>query len=251
MSGFSIIQTHFKNQLPKEAHFWRFEDHIRGFSIVLHFFCMGGLLLLVFYSVSYICKKYRIMNRISTIVLTALLLSTSFHSVAQSAEEMKAYQNYMTPGDMHKWMAGHVGTWEAEVSTWMDPSAPPSKSKATDVVTMAMNGLFQIGQFSTSMMGMPMTGQSTLGYNNATKMFVMSWIDNFSSGMVTMTGVYDEKTKTLSLKGKQTDPVTGTDSDIRQENKFIDEHTYTMAMYGVGPGGKEMKFMEGTFKRKK
>jgi hypothetical protein len=183
--------------------------------------------------------------------LFGMVLIAGVSVTAQSAEEMKAFQNYMTPGNMHKWMAGHVGTWEAEVSIWMDPAAPPSKSKATDVVTMAMNGLFQIGQFSSSMMGMPMTGQSTLGYNNVTKMFVLSWIDNFGSGMVNMTGVYDEKAKTLSLKGKQTDPMTGGESDIRQENKFIDEDTYTMTMYGAGPGGKEMKFMEGTFKRKK
>jgi Protein of unknown function (DUF1579) len=191
------------------------------------------------------------MKKIITLLLTTLLLGVSINIIAQNADEMKAWQNYMTPGDMHKWLAKHTGTWEAEVSTWMDPSAPPSKSKATDVVTMKMGGLFQIGNFSTNMMGMPMTGQSTLGYNNASKKFVLSWIDNMGSGMVTMTGSYDEKTKTLSLKGKQTDPMTGADSDIRQENKYIDDDTYTMAMYGAGPNGKEMKFMEGTFKRKK
>lgn len=191
------------------------------------------------------------MKKIASIVLSALLLTTSMNTIAQSAEEMKKYQDYMTPGAMHQWMAKHAGTWEAEVSTWMDPSAPPSKAKATDMVTMTMNGLFQVGNFSSSMMGMPMTGQSTLGYNNATKMFVLSWIDNFSSGIISMTGTYDEKTKTLSLKGKQTDPISGKDTDIRQENKFIDDDTYTMTMYGAGMDGKEMKFMEGTFKRKK
>ena len=191
------------------------------------------------------------MKKIASFVLSALLLTTSVNTIAQSAEEMKKYQDYMTPSAMHQWMAKHAGTWEAEVSTWMDPSAPPSKAKATDVVTMAMNGLFQVGNFSSSMMGMPMTGQSTLGYNNATKMFVLSWIDNFSSGIISMTGTYDEKTKTLSLKGKQTDPISGKDTDIRQENKFIDDDTYTMTMFGAGMDGKEMKFMEGTFKRKK
>jgi Protein of unknown function (DUF1579) len=173
------------------------------------------------------------------------------NTYAQNADPMKAWQEFMTPGAMHKWMATHVGTWEAEVSQWMDPTAAPTKSKATDVVTMSMNGLYQVGNFSSNMMGMPMMGQSTLGYDNAKKMFVMSWIDNLGSGIVYMTGTYDEKTKTLSLKGKQTDPMTGHDSDIRQENKFIDDNTYVMAMYGAGMDGKEMKFMEGTFKRKK
>jgi Protein of unknown function (DUF1579) len=66
-----------------------------------------------------------------------------------------------------------------------------------------------------------------------------------------MSGTYDEATKTLSLKGTQTDPMTGKDSEIREEMKMIDDNTYTMTMYGAGMDGKEMKFMEGTFKKKK
>lgn len=191
------------------------------------------------------------MKRIIIIVCTVLTTVLCQHAQAQNADPMKAWQEFMTPGAMHKWLAKQTGTWEAEVSQWMDPSAPPAKSKATDVVSMAMNGLYQVGDFSSTMMGMPMMGRSTLGYDNAKKLFVLSWIDNLGSGIVYMTGTYDEKTKTLSLKGKQTDPMSGKDTDIRQENKYIDDDTYTMAMYGLGMDGKEMKFMEGTFKRKK
>jgi hypothetical protein len=148
-------------------------------------------------------------------------------------------------------LANEAGTWEGEVSQWMDPSAPPNKMKATNVVTMSMNGLFQIGNFSTNMMGMPMSGQSTVGYDNAKKMFVLSWIDNLGSGIVRMTGTYDEATKTINMRGTQTDPMTGKDSDIREEIKWHDNDSYTMSMFGAGPDGAEMKFMEGTFKRKK
>ncbi len=191
------------------------------------------------------------MKRITLIACT-LIVSTIFQNLnAQNADPMKAYQDFMTPGTMHKWLSKQVGTWEAEVSQWMDPSAPPTKAKATDVVSMTMNGLYQVADFSSKMMGMPMMGHSTLGYDNAKKQFVLSWIDNFGSGIVYMTGTYDEKTKTLSLKGKQTDPISGKDTDIRQENKYIDDDTYTMTMYGAGMDGKEAKFMEGTFRKKK
>jgi hypothetical protein len=190
------------------------------------------------------------MKKMIVAFLTVLLSIVTVHVSAQTEAEMKAWQNFMTPGEMHKWMAGHVGTWEAEVSSWMGPGEP-IKSKATDVVTMAMNGLYQVGSFSSVMMGMPFNGQSTLAYDNAKKLFVLTWIDNFGSGIIFMTGMYDEKTKTLHFKGKQTDPMTGKDSEIRQEQVFIDDDTYTMTMYGAGPDGKEMKFMEGKFKRKK
>ena len=66
-----------------------------------------------------------------------------------------------------------------------------------------------------------------------------------------MTGTYNEATKTLSLNGHQTDFMTAKDSDIREEMVMIDDNTYKMTMYGTGFDGKEMKFMEGTFKKKK
>lgn len=162
----------------------------------------------------------------------------------------KAMKDFSTPGDMHKWMAKFNGTWEATVVGFMDPSKPDS-SKATNTNSMIMNGLYQMGKFSGRMMGRPFEGQSTMAYDNAKKMFVNTWIDNLGSGIIVMTGTYDEKTKTLNLKGQQTDPMSGKDSDIREELTMIDDDSYTLAMYGTGMDGKEAKFMEGTFKRRK
>jgi hypothetical protein len=190
------------------------------------------------------------MKKIILVFFTVLLNTITVHVSAQSEADMKAWQEFMTPGEMHKWMAKQVGTWEAEVSSWMGPG-DPVKSKATDVVTMSMNGLYQVGNFSSIMMGMPFQGQSTLGYDNGKKQFVLTWIDNFGSGIIMMQGNYDEKTRTLTLNGKQTDPVTGKDANIRQVNVYHNEDSYTATMYGNGPDGNEMKFMEATYKRKK
>ncbi|HTD94185.1 MAG TPA: DUF1579 domain-containing protein [Chitinophagaceae bacterium] len=172
-------------------------------------------------------------------------------AMPDTAAMMKAWNDFKTPGKMHQWLSSSVGTWDSELSQWMSPTDPPMKSKATTTITMGFKGLYQFSKFTGSMMGQPFEGQSTLGYDNAKKMFVNSWIDNSGSGIVYMTGNYDEATKTLNLKGKQTDPVTGKDSDIREELTVIDDDTQRMAMYGTGMDGKEMKFMEGVFKRRK
>ncbi len=167
-----------------------------------------------------------------------------------SATMMKAWMDFMTPGDMHKWMAKSAGTWTGEVSTWMDPSAPPMKSTATIVHKMAMNGLYQMGDYKGTMMGQPFMGHSILAYDNAKKEFINTWVDNMGSGIVVMRGTWDDGTKTLRLKGMQTNPVDGKDTELREENKFIDDNTQMMTMYGAGMDGKEMKLMEATFKRK-
>ncbi len=201
------------------------------------------------------------MNKIKLMLCVVLLTATLQSSFAQTepvsaviteaGDPAQAWKNFMTPNENHKMLAREEGTWEGEVSQWMDPSAPPTKAKATNVVTMTMDGLYQMGEFSCTMMGMAMKGKSTVGYDNAKKMFVSTWIDNMGSGIVKMTGTYDEKTKTVSMKGTQTDPMTGKDTEIREEILYHDEKSYTMTMYGVNMDGKEMKFMEGTFKKVK
>lgn len=173
-------------------------------------------------------------------------------SAAMAAME-KAWMDFATPSDMHKWMAKSAGTWSSDsVAQWMDPAEPPTYNKASSVEKVIMNGLYMEGEFTSNMMGMPMTGKSLTGYDKAKKKFVTSWIDNMGSGIVRMEGTYDEASKTLNMKGKQSDPVSGGETDIRQEQKWIDDNTYTLTMYGTGHDGKtEQKFMQGTFKRKK
>ena len=167
-----------------------------------------------------------------------------------SAAMMKAWMDFKTPGDMHKWMASTSGTWTGEVSNWMDPAAPPTKGNATMVNKTVLSGLYQTGTYSGTMMGMPFEGMSTMGYDNSKKLFISTWADNMGSGIIYMTGTMDPATKTLTMSGKQTDPMTGKDSDIRQVTTFVDDNTQKLEMYGTGMDGKEMKFMEGTFKRK-
>lgn len=163
----------------------------------------------------------------------------------------KAWMAFSTPGDMHKWMEKTNGTWEADVSSWMAADAPPTTSKAVNVQSSVLGGRYVSGKFTGSMMGQPFNGMSLMGYDNAKKMFVSTWVDDMGSGIVHMTGTYNEATKTLSLKGHQTDFMTGKDSDLREELVMIDDNSYKMTMYGAGFDGKEMKFMEGTFKKKK
>ena len=157
---------------------------------------------------------------------------------------------FFTPGPMHKWLASFTGTWEADVISYMDPTKPDTAT-LTQTYAMILNGLYQEAKLTGMMMGMPFEGRSLNGFDNAKKKFQTTWMDNFSSGFTYMTGNYDSTTKTMNLEGTQTNPSTGKDMGIREVMKIIDDNTYTLEMYGDGPGGKEIKFMEGTFKRKK
>ena len=183
--------------------------------------------------------------------LIAFLFSNT-HAKAQmdSAAMNKAMQDFATPGKMHKWLASLNGNWEATVIGYSNP-AKPDTSKVSQSYSMTLNGLYQEGKLTGNMMGMAFEGRSITGFDNAKKEFVSTWIDNLGSGIIVMNGSYDESAKTMNLKGTQSNPVTGKDSGIREVMKILDDNTYILEMYGDGPDGKEIKFMEGTFKRKK
>jgi hypothetical protein len=166
-----------------------------------------------------------------------------------SATMMKAWQDFMTPGDMHKWLAKWDGTWTGEVTSYMGAEGQPSKSTATMTNKMIMNGLYQMSDYSGTMMGQPFQGHGILAYDNAKKEFVNTWIDNMGSGVLVMRGSLDTTNNVLSIKGTQTDPVTGKDAMIREEVRFIDDNTHSFTMWGE-MNGKEHKFMDATFKRK-
>ena len=166
-----------------------------------------------------------------------------------SASMMKALQDYMTPGEVHKMLAKSNGTWNEDVTTWMDPSKPPIKSKATAVNKMILGGRYQQSTHTGSMMGMPFEGVGTVGFDNAKKMLVSTWVDNMGTGVMYMEGAYDSTTHTINFKGKMIDPMTGKDTDFRETFTMMDDNNQKIEMFAT-QGGKEMKSMEIVLKRK-
>ncbi len=164
---------------------------------------------------------------------------------------MKAWMEYMTPGDFHKEMAKWDGEWTEEMLLWMTPGGEPQKQTSSCVNKMIMGGRYQTSTHTGNFNGMPFEGVSTTGYDNAKKKFVSTWVDNMGTGIMVMEGLWNDNTKTLEMNGKQTDPSTGKEMDVRETFKVIDDNTHKMEMYMKPAGGAEYKSMEITFKRKK
>ena len=176
---------------------------------------------------------------------------TETYTMPDSATMMKNWQEYMTPGDMHKMMASWDGTWTGQITMWEKPDAPPTTSTGTAVNKMVMNGLYQESTHTGDMMGMPFEGHSTLAYDNAKKMFINTWIDNMGTGIMIMKGTWDAATNSMTMTGTTYEPGRGKDCDLREVFKVIDDNNTVMEMYGPGPDGKEMKMMEIKSTRKK
>jgi len=204
-----------------------------------------------FFNFSYLLSKLTIMKRI-TLTLCAVLIAAIYSNMAaQSEAEMKAWMDYMTPGDVHKMLAKSDGEWNEDISMWMSPGAPLQKSTATCMNKMIMGGRYQSSMHTGSFNGMPFEGMSTVAYDNAKKSFITTWIDNMGTGIMVMEGKWDDKTKTLNTTGKQTDPISGKDMIVREIFQIISDDKQKMEMFMTPAGGKEYKSMEIVLTRKK
>ena len=160
-----------------------------------------------------------------------------------SAAMMKSWQAYMTPGQVHAMLAKSNGTWKEDVTMWMSPGAPPTKSTSSVVNKMVLGGRYQEAHHTGTFNGMPFEGISMIGYDNMKKVFQSSWVDNFGTGISNMEGTWDSTSKTINFKGKMMDPMTGKEMEERQLFTIIDDNHQKVEMF-ANQNGKEVKTME-------
>ncbi|MEO5563776.1 MAG: DUF1579 domain-containing protein, partial [Chitinophagaceae bacterium] len=162
-----------------------------------------------------------------------------------SATAMKSMMEAGTPGKEQAMLAKSDGNWKADVTMWESPEAAPMKSTGVLTNKMILDGRYQQTTFKGDMMGMPFQGTSTTGYDNARKVWVSSWVDNMSTGIMNMEGTWDDATKTLTYTGKMLCPANGKMCEMKQVMKIIDDKTEVMEMYGPDmKTGKQYKNME-------
>lgn len=182
----------------------------------------------------------------------SLLLVGGFavQGYCQTDAEMKAWQDYMTPGEYHKMLADETGIWDCEMTFWMEPGGQPETYKSTADVKMILGGRYQEGIYRGNMMGEAFEGKSTVGYNNASKKFVSHFIDNMGTGMMMAEGTYDKATNTINFKGQMVNPMDGKMTSYREVYTIVDADTRKIEMYDM-KDGKEYKSMQIVMKRKK
>ena len=204
-----------------------------------------GLLVLCLAS----CKKEKVVVD-ETVVKTDTIQSIP-ETTPDSATVAKAWTDYATPSKAHEMLAKDTGTWDAEMTFWMPETPEPQKATSVATYKMILNGKYQEGVFKGDMWGMPFEGRGTTAYDNASKQFITTWIDNMGTGMLVSRGQYDETSKTITFSGAMVDPVTGKEKKVKEIITYIDDNTQKMEMFDIDANGKEFKNMEINSKRRK
>ena len=195
------------------------------------------------------------MKTLSRLALAAALASpAAAQDKKKAADEkaaMEAWQKAMTPGEGQKKLEPLVGTFDAKVRTWMDPSKPPDDTAGTSVNTWVLGDRWVQMKYEGVFLGETFSGIGYTGYDNVTKKYQGSWMDTASTGMMLSSGTMDAAGKVLTFKATTSDPATGQVTTADEKVTIADNDHHTLEMWGKGPDGKTFKMMEIQYTRKK
>lgn len=167
---------------------------------------------------------------------------------AASQAMMESWQAYAAPNDNHQVLDPLVGTWSQVVKWWMSPDSQPETSKGTTETKWVMGGRYLQHMATGTSMGQPFEGMGFTGFDNGRQTYQTIWMDNMGTGMMIGEGTYDPGKKTLTDRGRFTDPMIGQQS-YRGVVTFIDDGHHSYEIYVADENGKEFRMMEIMYTR--
>jgi hypothetical protein len=192
------------------------------------------------------------------VVVTGLVLATTTVAAEDKKKAgapvdekaaMEAMEKVSQPGEGHKKLEPLAGKFSVKSKMWMDPSKPPEETTGSTERKWIMDKRYLQEEYQGTFMGKAFTGMGIQGYDNVMKRYFGSWIDSGSTSMSMSTGTLSGNT--IKFKGKMSDPMMGKEVPYTMNLKIADNDHHSLEMWGPGPDGKNVKWMELQYTRAK
>ena len=161
------------------------------------------------------------------------------------AQEKDPWIVYMTPSSMHELLSKYVGEFqmEIEMSGLNEPVLISSSHR------MILGGRFLELKQKGKMMGMDYESIYTIGFNTIDHSFSMTTITNMGTGTLALQGKWNEETKTATLYGQITSPVSKKTINVKQTVTFLDDNTLLIESFDKEGDSPEKKTVQYKFSR--
>ncbi len=192
----------------------------------------------------------------ATIFVSAGLFAQDSRPAKPTPEQMqammqKAWENYMTPGEEHAQLAKKAGQWTFQGKMWYGPDMPAAEFDGTSSIKSVMGGRYIFEEVKSEVEGMPFLGFGIGGYDNLTKQYIGTWLDNMGTGIIRMQGTASADGKVINYKGEHPDLMSGRYKTVRSTETSTDDDHFVVSMYDTAPDGKEFMMMEMIYARTK
>jgi len=109
---------------------------------------------------------------------------------------------FFQAGPEHARLTAMAGTWDVDMTFWLQPGRAGLQSKATSTIRTILGGLFIEEKIEGTLNGAPFTTMSWTGYNTSTHQYEATRISSTNTIRVAEAGTYDEKTTQFELKAQ-------------------------------------------------
>jgi hypothetical protein len=143
------------------------------------------------------------MHRIVTLVSRALVIASAAVVATASAEPPARPTGAAVtsaPGPEHARLTALCGTWDVEMTFWLQPGRPPILSKGVSTIRSLLDGLFIEEKIEGALAGNPFTTLAWTGFNTSTHQYEATRISSTNTGRVAETGAWDEQARRFELK---------------------------------------------------
>lgn len=194
--------------------------------------------------------------RIAAVSVVALALAVAAvgqekTKASKDAAMVKDLENAMTPGEAQKRLGFMVGTFDVKVRTWVDPSKPPVESSAASVGTWVLGNRFVQNMLSGFVGGQAYHGIGYAGFDNVSKKYVATYMDDGGTGMEWYTGTMDASGKVAKMTGTTNDEVTGKPVPVEMRLSVAANGDHVTELWTADAAGKMAKVMELQYTRNK
>jgi hypothetical protein len=178
-----------------------------------------------------------------------LLFTFLINFVPMTAQNEDPWTEYMTPSDIHTLLAQYVGHFKMEITMSMGEGKEPAVIIVDSEQAMLLGGRFLEMKQKGNMMGMDYQAITTLGFNNTDKKFGLTTLTNMGTGTLSLFGDWDAGTRTATLYGPLTNPVTKGIISVKQIISFVDPNTIVIESFDKEGDAPEKKTVEYKFTR--
>ncbi len=149
----------------------------------------------------------------------------------------------------HEWLKQLEGEWITESEAVMAPGEAPVKIKGTEVVR-SLGGFWTIGEIKADVMGTPITGIMTLGYDSQKKKYVGIWVASMDGHLWKYEGTVDDSGKVLTLNTEGPAEPGGKMAKMKDVIEIKNKDHKVMTSYMQNEDGKWVQFMTMNARRK-
>ncbi len=150
--------------------------------------------------------------------------------------------------DEHSLIQRKSGTWKATCQYFMGGDANPIEVEGRETGTM-LGELWCNSHFEADMMGSPIAGNGSLGYDPVKKKYIFTWNDSTAPFLYLFEGDFDQETNVLELFGENFDPVRQCIATYRSRIEFKNDNEHVVDLSIDVPEGLPIKVLRYEFIR--